>query len=272
MSSFSRFAEYVSEHAKQLAAEVVETATERMKLHIPEPEREQTVHMYVNLLGFFGQSLLEPERDEVPEAVIEWSKKNAANQVAAGRAISEIVVRYPATRSIFNDMLTRISIELDLSLQEATHVIKQINGVLDASLNETIFAFEEYSDRLQRETQQELAKLSAPIVPVKDNIVILPLIGNIDMDRADYILDHIVPQLADRGVTHVIADYSGVYAIDAQIAAALGKVGNTLRLMGIRVIVAGLRPDLAQSIVSSGLDMKKMESYSTVKQALKNLG
>ncbi|AQQ52593.1 STAS domain-containing protein [Planococcus lenghuensis] len=271
MSSFSRFAEYVSAHAEQLAAEVVETVMRKMQFYISENEQQSTFNMYVQLLSFFGESLLKPERDEMPAAVIDWSKKNAAKQVAAGGAVSEIVIRYPLTRSTFNDLLTRISIDLGLSQQETAHVIKQIDGILDVSLNETIFAFEEYSDRLQRETQQELAKLSAPIVPVKDDIVILPLIGKIDMDRADYILDYIVPQLADRGVTHVISDYSGVYAIDEQIAAALGKIGNTLRLMGIRVIVAGLRPDLAQSIVNSGLDMKKMESYATVKQALKNL-
>ncbi|WP_088006435.1 STAS domain-containing protein [Indiicoccus explosivorum] len=271
MSASRRFAEYIQKNAESLASEVVAAVVERMDLKVPEWEKEQAFEMFVGLFHFFGESIVNPDEDSVPRTLIAWSKKNAAMQVKTEQAVSEIIVRYPPTRSIFNEIITRISLELGLSVRDNANLICRIDELLDASLNETIFAYERYTEQRKRETQQELAKLSAPIVPVKDDIVILPLIGNIDMERANYILDHIVPQLAERGVTHVISDYSGVYTINEQIAAAMGKIGNTLRIMGIRVIVAGLRPDLAQAIVNSGLELKRMEPYATVKQALESI-
>nr|WP_316046212.1 STAS domain-containing protein [Planococcus glaciei] len=113
--------------------------------------------------------------------------------------------------------------------------------------------------------------MSAPIVPIKDDIVVLPLIGFIDEVRIRHIIDNVIPRLAEMNVRHVISDFSGLVMINAQVAEAIYQIGGTLRLMGIHIVVAGLRPDLAQTIVNTGMDMSMTESYATVKQALKVL-
>lgn len=271
MPAMKRFSDYIGRHAGTLAVEVVDAVLSKMKLQIPESEKDMAVTMYTQLMEFFGESLIADEKEAVPETLLDWSKKNAAMMVAAGGEVSEIVVRYPPTRDVFNDMLTRISLELELDVKENAFVLKKINEMLDISLNETIFAFERFSQQYMKETQKELIKLSAPIVPVKDNIVVLPLIGNIDSDRARHVLDHVIPALADKDVSHVIADYSGVLMINEEIASALYQIGSALRLMGIQIVVAGLRPDLAQTIVKSGIDMSRIHSFATVKQALESI-
>ncbi|MDN3439184.1 STAS domain-containing protein [Planococcus sp. APC 3900] len=270
MSSFNDFSQYISENAETLSAEVVESVVQEMKLDIPEWEKEQATQMYVELLGFFGKFLRE-DRFEVPESLIEWSKKNAEMQVASGGKISEIVVRYPATRQVFSELFTRLSLKFGLTVVENAKATRDINAILDVSLNETFYAFERLSERYQAETQMELLNLSAPIVPVLEDVVVLPLIGVMDSYRIAHIMDNVIPRIAEKNVQHVITDFSGVLTIDDQIAQSLQQIGSTLQLMGIHVIIAGLRPDLVQTIVHSGIDMLDTDAYATVKQALESV-
>ncbi|HSI66149.1 MAG TPA: STAS domain-containing protein [Planococcus sp. (in: firmicutes)] len=271
MISYENFTEYITSHSEPLALEVVDSVVQRKKLDVPDWEKEQAVAMYVELLGFFADSLTADEEDCVPESLIVWSKKNAEMQVSSGGRISEIVVRYPPTREVFNEMFTRISLELGLEVESLAFILKRINMMLDISLNETFFAFERLTDEKQAETHQELIKLSAPIVPIRSDLVVLPLIGYIDSYRVNHILENVIPSIAEMNVDHVITDFSGVVTIDAHIAQYLQQIGGTLRLMGIHVVVAGLRPDLVQTIVNSGIDLKATESFANVKQALDSI-
>lgn len=271
MSSFLNFTNYIKKNAQALAAEVVESVLRKANVTIPDWEKEQAVKMYVELFGFFGESIVYEEKEEVPDTLLAWSKKNAAMQVSAEGNISEIVVRYPPTRDVFIDLFTQISIKLGLSVQENAFVIKRINTMLDISLNETIFAFERLSEQFKEETKKELAKLSAPIVPVKDGVVVLPLIGDIDPYRASYLLDHVLPQIGEMDIHYVIADFSGILTINMRIAEYLHQMGNMLRLMGIHVITTGLRPELVQTIVNSKINILEIEAFATVKQALESI-
>lgn len=271
MSLFYKFSAYIKDNTESLAFEVVETVIGKIETDISEQEREQAIAMYIGLFGFFAESLIQEDKNTVPAPLISWSKKNAEMQVASGGNISSIVVRYPPTRDIFNEILTRISIELGLTVKENAFTIKLINNMLDISLNETIFAFEHLSTKSKQEIKKELVKLSAPIVPVKDNIAILPLIGYFDEDRTKYLTDHVVPRIAEMGIYHVIADFSGVLTIDALIADSFHQIGGTLRLMGIHVVAAGLRPELVRTIVHGSIDMAGIESFASVKQALESI-
>ncbi|WP_158738155.1 STAS domain-containing protein [Alteribacillus sp. YIM 98480] len=271
MTPFLHFSTYIHEKAEPLAVEVVDSVLNRMQLDIPDWEKEQAIAMYIELLKFFGESLMEEDKEAAPEALIKWSKKNAEMQISSDGEISEIVVRYPPTRDIFNEILTRISVELDLSLKENAYILKRINNMLDISLNETFFSFKRLSDKYKEDTQAELLKLSAPIVPIKDDIVILPLIGYIDKNRAEHIMDNVVPRIADMEVKHVIADFSGVLTINSQIALSLHQIGEMLRMMGVHVVTAGMRPELVQTVVSSNIELSGIESFANVKQALENI-
>ncbi|WP_046178381.1 STAS domain-containing protein [Domibacillus tundrae] len=271
MNLFLNFSTYIYENMESLAIEVVEGVLHRMKLDIPEWEKEQAINMYVELLRFMGESFGNEGKESVPEFFIDWSKKNAAMQISSRGKMSEIAVRYPPTRDVFTEIVTEISIELGLSVKENALIIKRINKLLDISLNETIFAFEQLFEEAREETQKELAALSAPIIPVKDGIVILPLIGDIDTYRANYIMEHVVPKIADMNINYVIADFSGIYTINVDIAEYLHQIGSMFQLMGIHVLTTGLRPELAQIVVNSHINISAIDTFANVKKALESV-
>lgn len=271
MSTVEQFSNYICENAHSISEEVVEYVVSRSKPGISEEEKNMALAMYVKLLGFFGDSLNTENENFVPDHLIEWSKNNAEMQVNSGGKISEIIIRYPLTRDIFTEILSRISIDVGLSTADTANIIKKINRMLDVSLNETVFAFERLSEQSKKELQKELIALSAPIVPIRDEVVVLPLIGYIDEERAHYIMETAVPKIAAMNVDYVIVDFSGVLTINRRVAESLHQIGNMLRIMGIKVVSSGMRPELVQVAINSNIEMSSSYAFSTVKQALENI-
>lgn len=271
MKSITSVATYMVEHADFLAVEIVEGVINDAKLEISNLEKEQAIRMYNDLLVFFGESIIECDKEGVPETLYIWSKRNAEEQVASGGEISEIIVRYPATRELITDILTKISLDFGLSIKEHSFILKRINAMLDISINETVFAFERLSTKIKAESQKEIARLSAPVVPIKDGVAVLPLIGIVDSFRATYIIETVIPKIAELKINYLIVDFSGILTIDEEVARYLYQIESVLRLLGSKTIVTGLRPELAQIVVNSGIDMSSIKTFAHLKHALESL-
>ncbi len=269
MTSISKVTNYFNENAEALAIEIVEGVLHRMQLVIPEWEKEQAITMYIEFFGFLGESLF-CEKDSVPKDLMVWSKKNGEREASSGGRISEIIERYSTTRNIFTELMTKISLHYELSVEETTMILKRINSMLDLSINETLYAFERQSDRIAKKTKRVIAELSATIVPIHEDIAVLPLVGSIDTYRATFILEKVVPKIVEQEIEYLIADFSGILTIDLEVANYLYSIENILRLLGVKTIVTGLRPELAQIVVKGGIDMSSIQTFATVKQALKS--
>jgi len=270
MTLISKVTSYLIDNSEALAEEVVDGVLESMRLEIPEWERKQAISMYEKLINFLGNSLFCTEKS-VPDELVTWSKANAEREAFAGGDISEIIVRYPPTRIIFTELLTNIALTHQLSLEQLAFIIKRINSILDISINETIFAFERRRDEIIKETEKEMAELSAPVVPLLDDVAVIPLIGSIDSYRATYILENVVPKIADLDLTYLIVDFSGILFIDIAIATYLLQIEKMLRLLGVNTIITGIRPELAQTVIQGGIDMSSVQAFATVQQALKSI-
>ena len=140
--------------------------------------------------------------------------------------------------------------------------------MLDISISETVIVFEHVKDEMVKKAQQEVLKLSVPIVPIQDGIAVLPLIGSIDSERAEYILENVILKIIEMKVEYLIVDFSGILNIDAIAERYLFDIYSVLRLQGIEVVMTGIRPELAQTVVRNGIDFSSIKTYATVKQAI----
>ena len=263
-----KMGKYLSAEAEPLANEVVEKVIDSLNLDLPQFEVEKAITMYIDLFEFLGHSLEDEDADELPEALLKWSKENARSQVSSRGRISEIAIRYTPTREVFADLITRLGKRFDLSIEENTYCIKRLNRLMDVSLNETVFAFEELTDRFRENALKEMAELSAPIVPVKEGIAVIPLIGTFDHYRIAYLKERVVPRIAEQQIEHLIIDYSGILKIEEEFAYSLSQLVSILHLLDVKVIVTGVSPKLAQFTVMKGINMSGTRTFATVKQAL----
>ncbi|MBT2680966.1 STAS domain-containing protein [Bacillus sp. ISL-35] len=236
-------------------------------VEIPKKEIDQAIIVYTEYLGFLGDSIRNAD-DTTPQGLIEWSKDNGEREAARGGQISDILLRYPPTRMVFIDKMAGISLKHGVDTEDLIWINKKVNNMLDISINETVFAFERKAAKLMQEVQDEVDILSAPVVPVQENIAVLPLVGKMDHDRARLIMERAIPQVAQQKVQSLIIDFSGIVTIDAAIAKHIFDIHNVLRLLGVDSFATGMRPELAQAAVEGGVDFSRINTFATVKQAI----
>lgn len=116
---------------------------------------------------------------------------------------------------------------------------------------------------LQRIALQEL---SAPLIPVMDNITIMPLIGTIDTERAKFIMENLLEGVMRHNAEVVLIDITGVPVVDTMVAHHLFQATEAVRLLGAKCILVGIRPEIAQTIVNLGINFSNLPTKSTLKK------
>ena len=101
--------------------------------------------------------------------------------------------------------------------------------------------------------QQAIIELSTPVIPLVENILIVPLIGTIDTTRANQIMENILYGITARDAEIVIIDITGVHIVDSTVAQHLIKAYQAAKLLGAKCIIVGMRPEVAQTIVQLNL-------------------
>lgn len=126
--------------------------------------------------------------------------------------------------------------------------------------------------RLQEEIIQAqeavLRELSTPLFPVSDDVVVMPLIGAIDSRRAEQVLETLLRGIETSRARTAILDITGVDVVDTQVANALIRAAQAARLLGTQVLLTGISPEVAQTLVGIGLDLQGLITRSTLQSGI----
>ena len=118
--------------------------------------------------------------------------------------------------------------------------------------------FVQERERVIREQQEAIRELSTPVLQVRERLLILPIIGLIDPARARQLTEQLLRGIRTNRAKVVVIDITGVAAMDANVANHLVLTVESARLLGATVIVTGLSPEIAQTLVNIGVDLGKM--------------
>lgn len=113
-----------------------------------------------------------------------------------------------------------------------------------------------------------LKELSAPLIPVFENISVMPLIGTIDTERARFIMENLLEGVIEHRSQVVLIDITGVPVVDTMVAHHIIQASEAVRLIGAKCILVGIRPEIAQTIVNLGIDLGKFPTKSTLKKGI----
>jgi PAS domain S-box-containing protein len=116
--------------------------------------------------------------------------------------------------------------------------------------------------------QAALRELSTPIIPIGEGVVAMPLIGNIDSMRAQLVIETLLEGVAETRARTAILDITGVPVVDTQVANALLRAAQAVKLLGAQVIITGIRPEVAQTLVGLGLDLSGIKTLSTLQSGI----
>lgn len=119
-----------------------------------------------------------------------------------------------------------------------------------------------------RSKDEVIAELSSPFLPIREDIVVMPLVGRVDAARASQALETLLRGVVERRVRVAILDVTGVPALPAEAASGLLKAAGALRLVGVEMVITGVRPALARSLVDIGVDMSDVVLRSTLQSGV----
>src|SRR4029434_6075480 len=113
-----------------------------------------------------------------------------------------------------------------------------------------------------------LAELSTPLIPISERVVVMPLIGSLDEQRAQRVLDTLLHGVSGSGAQIAILDITGVPIVDTQVANALIRAAQSVKLLGAQVVLTGIRPEVAQTLVGLGVDLGMIITRSSLQRGI----
>lgn len=123
-------------------------------------------------------------------------------------------------------------------------------------------------DRLDAAQQELLRELSTPLIPLADGLVVMPLIGQFDRPRAQLVLETLLYGVSHHRARIAILDVTGVRAMDGTVAASLLAAARAASLLGARVILSGIDPNAARSLVDLDADLTGVLTHGTLQSAV----
>ena len=124
------------------------------------------------------------------------------------------------------------------------------------------------SDALIKKQQQLLLELSTPTMQLFDGVVLMPLVGNIDGDRATQLITQLLESIAEHQAEVAILDVTGVPVIDTDVARNVLKAVSAAKMLGSVVIITGMKPSGAQTLVQLGIDLSHIATKGTLRAGI----
>ncbi|VDG93677.1 Stressosome protein rsbRD [Lysinibacillus sphaericus] len=233
---------------------------------------EQTLREQNNLTNrTIASSLLGPSGN-FEEQKTEWAELIAKSRIASNTSISEVVDAISRVRKVFWRQIERFVGQHPETVPVA--VVLQWGETIHLAFDELLTAFSDMYFTLMTtrlNAQQSLIdELSSPIIKINENIGILPLVGDIDTERAKAILEVVPAKCMEADILKLFIDLSGVSIIDTMVANQIYEVIQVLNLLGVKSTITGIRPEIAQTSIQLGLDFSTIETHSSLQQALKD--
>ncbi len=123
--------------------------------------------------------------------------------------------------------------------------------------------------RLIQEQKEAILRLSSPIIEVGHDVLAIPLVGSIDGDRAAIIMHGLLEAIAGKRAQFAILDLTGVDTVDPGSAEHLIRIIHSVRMLGAQAIITGIRPAIAQTMASLGLDLSGLHTLRSLQDALR---
>ncbi len=250
---------HLREHRTQLRREWANRITDESLLSAMTPQEvfTEATSVYDNYVGVLETGSV--------EALQDYARDLSERIIPRGVETNEVV----GIVLLLRDVLAR-------SLFEKYHDdFGLLNRVLDAYepaanriANTVAVSFVEERERVIRQQADAIRELSTPVLQVRERLLILPIIGVLDDQRADQLTEQLLGGIRRHRAKVVVIDITGVPEITAEVANHLVQAVDASRLMGAGVIITGLSPEIAQTLVTIGVDLTKMNTVGDLQGGL----
>jgi len=205
----------------------------------------------------FDQPMWEPLR----EVLMQLSRAGASRGDTAGETSRFVLA---IKRPLFASLQKR----LGQDGAALTAAIWSLSTLVDRMAQWTATTHQRSREEIIQRQQAELFELSTPVVKLWDGVLAVPMIGTLDSNRTQLVMETLLESIVATGSSIAIIDITGVPTVDTLVAQHLLKTVTAIRLMGADCIISGVRPQIAQTIVHLGIDLQGIVTKASLADAL----
>jgi rsbT co-antagonist protein RsbR len=183
--------------------------------------------------------------------------RNFLGDVSRSWALQGFSPRETATFvfSIKQPLFNAMNRDKDLPPEVLSQTTWAVTELIDKLGLFTIDVFQKSREEVILRQQREIAELSTPVVKLWEGVLALPIIGTLDSERTQIVMENLLQRIVDEGAAIAIIDITGVPTVDTLTAHHLLRTVAAARLMGADCIISGIRPQIAQTIVHLGVEL-----------------
>ncbi|MGG1686024.1 STAS domain-containing protein [Pseudalkalibacillus sp. NRS-1564] len=249
---------------KQLEARKLDIAKGLLK---PGADNAEALQLHTELVQLCADAILSGLETTMPR-LTKWGRDTGKVAVQYGSELDQSLKNTSEVRQAIWSVVELVTIEANHTVQSVFRVGKIIDNLLDHAVYAYSTAYVESFKNTLSHAQEVFLELSVPVVPILDGVAVLPIVGDIDTHRASLLMETALRESTEKRLTHLFIDLSGVTIVDTMVANNIFNIIYSLELLGVKGILAGIRPEVAQTMIHLGIDFSSIQTHSTLKQAL----
>ena len=255
-SSQRRMAAYLRDHQDKLVGRWSELVVAGLRGRTSAAEARRELEDLYSLVIRVMSSADEQAAGELRAALAELSRSRARNGFTPSETALTIFALKDAVYELVAD-----EAELGPDYVAFSRMLDDLG----------LHTFETYAaarERIIADQSQAMLELSTPVIRLWEGIIAVPLVGTLDSARAQLVMEKLLETLIATGADHAVLDITGVSTVDTEVAQHLLKTVSAARLLGAECIISGIRPQVAQTIVSLGIEFGDIATKATLADAL----
>jgi rsbT co-antagonist protein RsbR len=264
----SRLPALVEQHQKEILAEWLSNQTSSGASRAGRIQESQLRDESQRFLGLLTQAIQQgiefdtrtQQWAEIREFLTELSRSRATQGFTPAQVATFVFSLKQALFKRTTESLRNEAAALAATLWDAT-------TLLDALGLYTTQVFQHAREQIIARQQEELIELSTPVVQLWEGVLALPLIGTLDSERTQVVMESLLEQLVATSSSIAVIDITGVPTVDTLVAQHLLKTVAAAQLMGADCIISGIRPQIAQTIVHLGIDLSSVATKASLADA-----
>jgi rsbT co-antagonist protein RsbR len=168
----------------------------------------------------------------------------------------------------FRRTILNVLLEEDLTKEEVMEIYNEIDRWFDPVFNKMISKCTDTWEETFNAQRKTLVELSAPVIQLFDYISVMPLVGHIDEERINRIRENLLEGVTKYHSSIVFLDITGVPVLDTFAAQGIIESTRAAGLLGAECILVGIRPEIAQTLINLGIDLKELKTFSSLNNGL----
>lgn len=211
-----------------------------------------------------GQVQLDLEQDSFTNYQSYWLSV-AESRINDHFNIGEIMHIISVSTEVVNDTMNEL---LEGRAEDCHWFNEHIYKLALEGSSKLVQAFIHIHERRIEHQQSQLRTLASPIIPIYSDVLVMPLIGEVDTKRASQIMEDLLQEVVRFQAEVVLLDITGVAVVDSNVANYLIHIAKATQLLGAHFFLVGISPEIAQTVTHLGIDLNGIKTLSSLQTGL----